>query len=198
MKAPVIRNRSAAALSLGVAALGWSAASAAQTVVVQPGEQRAQPPPAPLVVVNGPAPAPAAEPQMVPEPPVAREPALQFVSRPNRAWLTTGLLVFGQSYLPSIGVAATSHHQGDSNLWLPALGPWLALGARPGCPAFGDCAVEIGNRLLLVADGILQTFGAFEIVGAFLWPETVATPAVTFSPGPIGHEGYGVRGIGRF
>jgi hypothetical protein len=206
MKAHVIRSCCGAALALCGTAVGWASPAGAQTVVVQPGEQRSQPPPAAVVVVNSAAPAPSTEPPIVPAPPVAREPAVEFVTRPNRAWLTTGLLAFGQAYVASIGIAATSIHRGDSNLWIPALGPWLDLGARPGCPTFGDCGIETGLRVLLVADGILQTFGAFEIVSAFLWPETVAVPAgktasgasVSFAPGRVGTEGYGIRGAGRF
>jgi hypothetical protein len=204
MNAQVIRNRrGATALWVGVAALGWSSMAGAQTVVVQAGEQRAQPPSAPLVVVNGAAPD---LPAGTPEPQVAREPAVQFVTRPNRGWLTTGLFAFGPAYVASIGIAATSTYPGDSNLWIPAVGPWLDLGARPPCPRFGDCGSEMGNRVLLVADGILQTFGAFEIARAFIWPETVAVPAATgasgasisFAPGPVGQQGYGIRGAGRF
>jgi hypothetical protein len=206
MKAQVIRNRSGAALALCAAAVGWGSSAGAQSVVVQPGEQRSQPPPASVVVVNSAAPAPSTEPPFAPQPPAASEPAVQYTTRPNRAWLTTGLLVFGQAYVASIGIAATSIHHGDSNLWIPALGPWLDLGARPGCPAYGDCGLETGLRVLLVADGILQTFGAFQIVSAFLWPETIALPAVTtasgasvsFAPGRVGAEGYGIRGEGRF
>jgi hypothetical protein len=205
MNAQVIRNRrGATALLVGVAAVSWSSLAGAQTVVVQSGEQRAQPA-APLVVVNGAAPAP--DPQAVPpEPAVAREP-VRFVTRPNRAWLTTGLFAFGPAYIASIGIAATSTYPGDSNLWIPAVGPWLDLGARPSCPRFGDCGSETGNRVLLVADGVLQTFGAFEILRAFLWPETVAVPAaatpssgmsVSLAPGPVGQQGYGIRGAGRF
>jgi hypothetical protein len=206
MNAQVIRNRrGATALWAGVAALGWSSVAGAQTVVVQAGEQRAQPPSAPVVVVNGAAPAPdvAAAP---PEPEVAREPPVQFVTRPNRSWLTTGLFAFGPAYVASIGIAATSGYPGDSNLWIPAVGPWLDLGARPPCPRSADCGSETGNRVLLVADGILQTFGAFEIARAFIWPETVAVPAagaasgasISFAPGPVGQQGYGIRGAGRF
>jgi hypothetical protein len=206
MNAQVIRNRrGATALWVGAAALGWSSMAGAQTVVVQAGEPRAQPPSAPVVVVNGAAPAPDLPP-VPPEPQVAREPAVQFVTRPNRSWLTTGLFAFGPAYVASIGIAATSRYPGDSNLWIPAVGPWLDLGARPSCPRYGDCGSETGNRVLLVADGILQTFGVFEIARAFIWPETVAVPAasvasgasVSFTPGMVGQQGYGIRGTGRF
>jgi hypothetical protein len=209
MKANVIR--SATALVLGVAALGWSPPAHAQTVVVQPGQQAAPPPPTPTVVVApGVTQAQPPGPLVVVNgaPPAAPEPAgaVRLVTRPNRTRLMTGLIAFGQAYVASIGIAATSVHHGDSNLWIPAIGPWLDLGARPGCPHNTDCGTETGIRVLLVADGILQTFGVFQIFGAFVWPETIGVPAVTtasgasfsLSPARIGREGYGLCGIGRF
>ncbi len=182
-------TRRVTARMLGVAALGWSALAGAQTVVVPSGEQ-----PAPAL--------PAAPPAVVSEP----AGPVHLISRPNRSWLTTGLLTFGQSYVASMGIAATSRHRGDSNLWIPALGPWLDLGARPSCRSPADCGPETGIQVLLVADGVLQTFGAFHIFGAFMWPETVGVPIVTtasgaslsVSPSKMGREGYGLAGTGHF
>jgi hypothetical protein len=204
MKAHVRRNAivNATALVLWFAALGWSSPGGAQTVVVKPGE-RSAPPPAPLVIVNSSAPPTAPEPAAPPEPMAT----LHLVTRPNRARLVTGLFAFGQSYIASIGIAATSRHLRDSTLWIPILGPWLDLGARPGCSTGGaGCGVETGIKVLLAADGILQTFGALEILGAFLWPETVGLPTVgtasgaTFSlrPSAVGRDGYGLSGAGHF
>jgi hypothetical protein len=207
MKARITRNaiRSATALALCAGSLGWSHLADAQTVVVRPpaGEQPAPPPQAPFVVVNGSAPAFVPEPVILPEPVTP----LRLVTRPSRTRLTTGLIAFGQSYIASIGIAATSHRRADSALWLPMVGPWLDLGARPACAkAAADCGPEIGIKVLLAADGILQTFGVFEIVGAFLWPETVAVPTITtgsgaslsLRPSRVGQDGYGISGIGRF
>jgi hypothetical protein len=119
----------------------------------------------------------------------------------------TGLIVFGAPYVASISVAATSPHVGDSNLWVPVLGPWLDVGARGGCPASnGDCGAEAGNKVLLVGDGILQTVGALEIAGAFIFPETYGATTfrtsrsggtVTFAPSSVG-AGYGVSAVGQF
>jgi hypothetical protein len=210
MKVRIVCN--ATARVLGVAALAWSSLAAAQTVVVQPGEAPARPPPTPPVIVT-PGVTQAQPPgQWVAvdggAPVIVPQPAtpLRLITRPSRTRLMTGLIAFGQSYIASIGVAATSRHRGDSNLWIPALGPWLDLGIRPGCPSFTDCGMETANRVLLVADGILQTFGMFQIIGAFMWPETVAVPAVTtgsgatfsLTAGRVGREGYGLCGIGKF
>ena len=222
MKSNVIRN--AAALVLGGAVLVWSLPGAAQVVVQQPAPQ--PPPPQTTVVTPAPAPAPAPQTNVVVSPgvtqaqppsttvvtppapaaPVADE-AIHPETRPNRKLLMTGLVVFGAPYIASMGIAATSQHQGDSNLWIPALGPWVDLGARGGCPSGStDCGNETGNKALLVADGILQTVGAFEIIGAFIWPETVEVttvgkadgPLVHFTPGKVGRDGYGMAAVGQF
>jgi hypothetical protein len=66
--------------------------------------------------------------------------------------------------------------------------------------------MENANRVLLVADGVLQTFGAFQIAGAFLWPETVGVPAfvaksgasLSLVPARVGRDGYGLSGVGHF
>jgi hypothetical protein len=120
--------------------------------------------------------------------------------------LMTGLFTFGQAYVASIGVAATSLHYGDSNLWIPAFGPWLDLGARPDCKTPSECSIENANRLLLVVDGLLQTFGAFQLIGAFMWPETVGYAKVptasgvrwSIRPSKMGRDGYGLSAVGHF
>ncbi|MBV9946968.1 MAG: hypothetical protein JOZ69_08980 [Myxococcales bacterium] len=212
----------AAALALSGAALMFAGSAAAQTVVV-PAQNQAPPPPSSNVVVNQPAPAAPAQTNMqAPAPsgpvvvnngggPVADAPGPTY-TRPNRALLMTGLVAFGVPYIASVSVAATSSHAGDSNLWVPAIGPWLDLGARGGCPASSatmnpDCGAETGNKVVLVADGILQTFGVLEVIGAFVFPETCGPAAVvtgengenvSFTPAKLGNGGYGLAALGRF
>ena len=163
MKAFILR-RTAALLTVGAATLGISATASAQNnVVVQPTPQAA-PAPAPAQVVTPAAPTNVAvspgvaEPQapatVVAQPVVADQPS-HPINRPSRALLMTGLVLFGAPYVASIGIAATSSHTGDGNLYVPVIGPWLDLGARPGCPSSGDCGAETGNKVLLVGDGIL-------------------------------------------
>lgn len=127
-------------------------------------------------------------------------------TRPNRSMLMVGLFTFGQAYIASVGIAATSSTSADSNLWIPVVGPWLDLGARPGCPPSTPCGTQNGYKVLLVADGLLQSFGAFQLVGAFLWPEVVTVTKVTtasgasvsLAPGPVGRDGYGLAALGHF
>lgn len=212
----MVRN-AAALLTVGAAVLSWNGAAQAQNnVVVQPTPQPA-PAPAPaaappantnIVVAPGTSPG-VAEPQPA-EPvavaPVVAEGGVHPENRPSRTLLMTGLVLFGAPYVASIGIAASSSHTGDSNLYVPVVGPWLDLGQRPGCPASGGCGAETGDRVLLVADGVLQTVGALEIVGAFVFPETIPVARVAldnsgrdvaFTPSNVG-SGYGVTAIGQF
>lgn len=137
---------------------------------------------------------------------IAQAQPIAVETRPNRSMLMVGLLTFGQAYVASMGIAATSTTRGDDNLWIPVLGPWLDLGARPGCPSAASCGTQNGYKVLLAADGLLQSFGAFQLVGAFLWPEVIPVAKVTtasgaslsLSPAPVGPEGYGLAASGHF
>jgi hypothetical protein len=120
----------------------------------------------------------------------------------------TGLIVAGAPYIASMAVAGTSGHAGDSDLWIPAIGPWLDVAQRGGCPQNGaSCGPEIGNKVLLVGDGILQSVGVLEIAGSFIFPEhehvtTIQTSKagdfVTFAPSRMGAGGYGLAAAGTF
>lgn len=129
----------------------------------------------------------------------ARAQPVAIETRPNRSMLTIGLFAFGQPYVASMGIAATSSTTADANLWIPVLGPWLDLGARPACSGSPACGTQNGYKVLLAADGILQSFGAFEIVSAFIWPEVVpVTKVVALRPERFGSDGYGVAAVGHF
>jgi hypothetical protein len=134
------------------------------------------------------------------------QPTVVTETRPNRSMLMTGLFAFGTPYIASMGIAATSSTTADANLWIPLLGPWLDLGARPACASSSACGTQNGYKVLLAADGLLQSFGAFQLVGAFLWPEVVTVAKVTtasgatvsLKPAPVGRDGYGVAAVGHF
>lgn len=208
-----------AGLALGAAALLCSApASAQNNVVVQPPAQPAPAPqPAPAqpapnnVVVTSPGVTQAQPPSttvVVPaQPEPVAEQAIHPANRPNRFLLMTGLVLFGAPYVASVGIGAASPHQGDANLYVPLAGPWLDLAARPGCPANSTCNDETGDRVLLVGDGVLQTIGALEVIGAFVFPETIgvasvgskdSSTAVSFTPSKVGRDGYGLSAVGWF
>ena len=196
---------SAAAAAVAAAVCYGTNATAQNNIVVQPqpaAPSAAPPAPAAPVVVAPQTPPPA--PVVVDGGPVEGERVRTF-TRPDRRLLMSGLIFFGAPYVASVSVAATSARPGDGDLWIPAAGPWLDLGARPGCS--GDCGTETGDRVLLVADGILQTVGLLQIVGAFVFPETYgpttvvtgkAGESLTFAPSRMGRAGYGLSAIATF
>ncbi len=209
MNASQARHLVAAASS--AAALSWTAIASAQSVVVQ-----SPPPaqPAPTVVATPPAQsAPVVVNNQTPTAtgPVMAEPPANDADtgdhwRPNRYLLMSGLVLAGVPYIASISVAATSHNGSDGNLYIPAFGPWLDLGQRGGCPSNGDsCAGEVGNKVLLVGDGIFQSVGVLQIIGSFIFPERVTVIRtgkeggwVGFSPASLGVGGYGMSAMGKF
>lgn len=205
-----MNTRTFSALGSAAMVVTWTALAGAQTVVVQPGQNAAPPPPAPSPVVVQPAQPPPSTQVIQTAPPAATTATTEATPhtswRPNRTLLMTGLVLFGAPYVASVGVAATSSHNGDGNLAVPVLGPWLDMGARGGCPAGSDCGPETGNMVLLAADGILQTVGALEIVGAFVFPEhydvtTITTgknTTLTLSPSRVGVGAYGLSAVGNF
>jgi hypothetical protein len=213
--------RHVVAAASGSAALCWTLAASAQSVVVtNPPPAPAPAPaaaPAPVVVAPqaAPAPAPAQTNVNVGAAPAEPGPGPATVEadsgghwRPNRYLLMTGLIVAGAPYIASMAVAGTSGHDGDSDLWIPAIGPWLDVAQRGGCPRNGaSCGPEIGNKALLVGDGILQSVGVLEIVGSFIFPEhehvtTIQTSKagdfVTLAPSRMGAGGYGLAAAGTF
>jgi hypothetical protein len=203
--------RNAIAAASGAAALCWTLAASAQSIVVSNPSPPAPPPPPAATVVQAPAPAPTNNVVVqpgAPSEPVAVEGEARGAWRPNRYLLMTGLILAGVPYIASMAVAGTSNHQGDSNLWIPAIGPWLDLAQRGGCPQNGaSCGPEVGNKALLVGDGILQSVGVLEIAGSFIFAEhehvaTIQTSKagdfVTFAPSRMGAGGYGLAAAGTF
>jgi len=224
MKASLFRG--ATALAAGVAGLSLSAIASADNQVVQP----AAPAPAPAqpamsapVVVTQPA-APAATPApaattsttsgSVPGPVVVnngdapRAEGAHEYAGPNRALLMSGIIVAGVPYLASVGVAASSNHNGDNNLYIPVIGPWLDIGSRGDCPVGSNaCDNETANKFLIGADGVLQAIGALQIIGSFMFPETHSvttvaatkwTPELTLAPAKMGKTGYGLTAFASF
>ena len=206
--------RSICALGAAVAVLAWSSIARAQTLVLQPGPSTPTAQPVtvtPVVATLQPSQALPMTTLAItaPPPPPLPAPTKEAVSRttwrPDRALLMSGLVLFGAPYIASVGIAATSPRTSDGNLAVPLIGPWLDLGGRRGCQGPG-CGAETGYEVLLAVDGIVQTVGAFEIVGAFLFPEAhevttfVTSPSTSLMVGPsrLGPGAYGLAAIGDF
>jgi hypothetical protein len=145
-------------------------------------------------------------PGLVEPPPEAALPS-RDVTHPNRKLLVAAALVGGSSYVISAGIAVESNHPGDGYLAIPLAGPWIDLAVRPPCDVTSNCAEESGNRVLLVGSGALQAIGAFMLVAAFVFPETVrlvtlaknsSGASLTLSPVTLGRQGYALSAVGQF
>lgn len=121
-------------------------------------------------------------------------------SMPNGALIGSGLTMFGASYIPSMIVAASSDHSGDSALYVPIVGPWMDLARRDiGCP-YGRCQNDASNKVLLVASGVFQGLGALQIMGGFLFPttRTVTQIAGVQVVPSVDSSQVGLTAVGRF
>lgn len=149
-----------------------------------PQDPQAPQPPAPItntqspsVIVNPPPPPPPAEPQQTVVLAPASEPQYEEVyDSYNAPIFTTGALVFGASYGTSVIVAASSdkdNDRGNRRLFVPVLGPWLALSDRGSCDITqSKCDGETTAKVLLVADGVFQAAGIIGMIDGLLQPSS--------------------------
>jgi hypothetical protein len=120
---------------------------------------------------------------------------------PDTGMIGTGVIVLGSTYIASMVVAARLGHEGDRQLYVPVVGPWLDLAKRPECASGRtDCTNETTNKVLLVGDGVLQAVGVLQILGGFAFPETrIVTKSVSFSVSPtVGASQLGFTAHGSF
>ncbi len=130
---------------------------------------------------------------------------------PNRPLLHSGIWILGLSYVPAVIVAAESNRVGDKRLYIPVAGPWMDLASRSNCPANVACSNETTNRVFIVIDGLFQALGTFNIVGAFVFPETrtvgvgssersdTSAPSLSVHLRPIKiGANYGLAAVGTF
>jgi len=197
--------KSIAILGIPIATVMYASFAQAQTVVTQPAPQQpqttvvTQPTPAPAVVAQ---PAPPAQQQTIVAVPAGRETAA--TGGPNSTLFMNGLFTLGIPYGISVVVAAESDRDGDKNLFIPVVGPWMAFANEGTCSANNiSCGRTTGNKVLLATDGIFQALGAIELVAAFAFPERVVATAsgerrVLVAPSRLGTDGYGVAAVGAF
>ena len=104
----------------------------------------------------------AASAQEVPPPPapVTTEETTSEATGPSFAMISSGIVVFGLAYVPSVVAASSSSLPADRTLLVPIAGPWIDLTQRPRCTPAAQCDAENTNKVLLVTDGIVQAVGA--------------------------------------
>ena len=119
----------------------------------------------------------------------------------NAPMFATGAVVFAGSYGASAIVASQSDHVGADRLYVPVVGPWLALSDWGNCPIDQQrCDSTTTDKFLLIGDGVFQAAGLIGMVSSLLTPthhtvygsthvakETRVTPT---------HNGFAV--VGRF
>jgi len=194
------------AVGTGAASLWFVSTARAQTVVTQPAPQKqttvvTEPSQPQTTVVTPPAQPPAQ--QTIVAVPQERERAT--AGGPNPTLLMSGLFTFGIPYGISVVVAAESTRDGDKNLFVPVVGPWIAYATEGRCDVTDtSCGRTTGAKVLLAGDGILQAIGGIELIAAFLVApsRTVASsptaPRVMVAPTRIGQTGYGLGAAGTF
>ena len=168
--------------------------STSSTTVVTPPPQPPQQQP-PVVVVN-PQPQPART-TVVQQP---RE-SYEVYDAWNAPVFATGALVFAGAYGASAIVASTSDRPAADRLYVPVVGPWLALNDWGDCPiAEPRCDETTTDKVLLVADGVFQAAGIITMVTGLLSPtsHTVYTSRTAEKNYKITPTGRGVAVIGRF
>lgn len=100
---------------------------------------------------------------------------------PNRPMLVTGgALLVGTYATSAIIVAANgSKSDGDHDLYIPVVGPWINLSERT---CSGDCADHKRDSVLIAGSGVLQGLGAAMVIASFLIPEKVESARITAGP----------------
>lgn len=84
----------------------------------------------------------------------------------------TGLFVFAASYGTSLAFAASADsNEPNHHLYVPLVGPWLALADRPDCNVSSTrCDNETTAKVFLVLDGIFQAGGVLTMIDGLLSP----------------------------
>jgi hypothetical protein len=127
------------------------------------------------IVVN-PAPQPAPPPQQTTVVPVVQPQQVdtggdEDYDYMNAGVFSSGAVMFGGSYVASIIAGASTDHPGADRLYVPVLGPWLALGDWGNCPVGNpSCDSNTTDKVLLVADGIVQAAGVLTMIDGLVWP----------------------------
>jgi hypothetical protein len=163
------------------------------------------------VVTPAPAPAPQQQQPVVivnPEPQAPRTTVVQTPSEGTEVYdqwnapvFATGALVFAGSYGASVVVAGSSDHPGADRLYVPVVGPWLALNDWGDCPIEEPrCDRNTTDKVLLVADGVFQAAGVVTMLSGLLSPShhTVYTRTAQNTKTRVTptHNGFAV--VGRF
>jgi len=123
----------------------------------------------------------------------------------NASMFFTGAFVFAGAYGASAIVAANDNSRGKDRLFVPVVGPWLALNDRGSCDiTLSKCDNETTAKVLLVADGVFQAAGIIGMLDGVLQPSShrviarTADTKVHVTPTYMGNGGQGLAVFGHF
>jgi len=133
------------------------------------------PPAAQPTVVEQPPPAPSQDKVVVvPTPQQAAASENESYTVANSSVITSGVVTFGISYGVAAIAAASSDRDSNKRMYVPLLGPWLAMADRGDCPvAESRCDHETRDKVLMAVDGVFQAAGVITAVYGVLTPVTV-------------------------
>jgi hypothetical protein len=90
-------------------------------------------------------------------------------TRANTPAVVSGALMFGVAYGAVVIVAATTDRDANNRLYVPLIGPWLAIKGRGDCPVDQEaCDSETTKKILLGADGVFQAAGVITLAYGLL------------------------------
>jgi len=136
-------------------------------------------------------------------PTAARADEVDTTTTLNTPMIASGAVLFGLAYGGAVIGAGVSDNTADERLYVPLVGPWLALSERDddcGGILEQDCDNSTTAKILIGADGVFQALGVATIVYGFLTPRTIVTSDddVTIVPVAMQHGGRGVAVKGSF
>lgn len=118
----------------------------------------------------------------------------------NAPLVATGAVVFAATYGGSVIAAGSSDLSSAARLYVPVVGPWLALDGAGDCPMTSPmCGPNMRSDVLLVADGVFQAAGIATMIDGLLESSHRRASARTADRGVHVTPSYnGVVVFGRF
>lgn len=135
-------------------------------------------------------------------------PGYHLREQPRRGLVIAGALMTGVPWALSVTAATAANFDNKLGfLFIPAIGPWLALATGAGkdktCASTDEfCDGDRASaRAVLVLDGLVQSAGATMLVIGLLVPrKRLVRDDVTLGlvPATLGRDGYGLGAVGTF
>lgn len=117
----------------------------------------------------------------------------------NMQAFTTGAVLFLGTWGASAIIADTDNHVGANRLYVPLVGPWLALNDWGHCPVTSpNCDNNTTDKFLLVADGVIQAAGLLTMAEGLIFPTSHHRALVADKKIHVTPTGTGLAVLGHF